>query len=314
MRARDSPCQRRPRACCLGQYPSHDRAFGCQAHGRAPSLTRRSLGRHGFDDAPGGRREDGLWVVGSEGGTRGTLPHGVQGSASGQRQRAHTSAILSLVIIPVSPAKMSEGRARRGQRERDQEHTGGAMDDEEDRGRRQGFADHLNYLFAAQRRPDGLPYTLREVGQATGCAVTYLGLLRTQCIAVLPDPARQERLTAFFGVSATFFATPLPDDAADVLARHRQQLAAALRHVHLCTRPLGAHLDLMIAGEMALHMMAHAVTLRETGQPAEHSGTPPASSGERVAGRGPGPQGGTGQRSVLPPRRPSAWWRRLWPR
>lgn len=188
------------------------------------------------------------------------------------------------------------------------------MDDEEDRGRRQGFADHLNYLFAAQRRPDGLPYTLREVGQASGCAVTYLELLRTQRIAVLPDPARQERLTAFFGVSATFFATPLPDDAADVLAHYRQQLAAALRQVHVCTRPVGAHLDLMIAGEMALHMMARAVTLLEAGQPTEQQSAPLAPSGERVAGGEPEPQGVTDERSALPLGRSSAWWRRLWPR
>ncbi len=159
-----------------------------------------------------------------------------------------------------------------------------------------------------------MPYTLREVGQATGCAVTYLGLLRTQGIAVLPDPARQERLTAFFGVSATFFATPLPDDAADVLARYRQQLAAVLRQVHICARPVGAPLDLMIAGEMALHMMARVVTLLEAGQPAEQSGMPPASSRERVAGGEPDPQWGTDQRSARPLRRPSAWWRRLWPR
>lgn len=76
-----------------------------------------------------------------------------------------------------------------------------------------------------------------------------------------------------------------------MLARYRQQLAASLRQVHVCTRPVGARLDLMIAGEMALHLMARALTLREAGLPAEQQSAPPASSGERVAGGEPDPLG-----------------------
>jgi len=48
----------------------------------------------------------------------------------------------------------------------------GMMDEHSASSQRQQFAAHLNYLFAAQRRPDGLPYTLREVGMATGCAIS----------------------------------------------------------------------------------------------------------------------------------------------
>ncbi len=46
------------------------------------------------------------------------------------------------------------------------------MDEHSDSRQRQQFAAHLNDLFAAQRRPDGLPYTLRAVGMATGCAIS----------------------------------------------------------------------------------------------------------------------------------------------
>jgi len=144
MPRRDSPRQRKLRACCageslprsvqcgdtpapagrghsacddVGQYPPHDRACDGQAHRRAPPLTTRSVGRHGSDDAPGGRCADILWVVGPEGGARGTLLHGALGSTTRAPRRGHTSAILSLVIVSASPAETSEVRARRGQRE-----------------------------------------------------------------------------------------------------------------------------------------------------------------------------------------------------
>jgi len=46
------------------------------------------------------------------------------------------------------------------------------MDEHSDSRQRQQFAAHLNDLFAAHRRPDGVPYTLREAGMATGCAIS----------------------------------------------------------------------------------------------------------------------------------------------
>jgi len=138
------------------------------------------------------------------------------------------------------------------------------MDEHSDSRQRQEFAAHLNYLFAAHRRPDGLPYTLREVGLATGCALSYLTLLRTQRIGVLPEQARRERLATFFGAPATFFAAPLPDDAADVMAHYRAQVAAALRHVHICAGPLGTSLDLISVGDEVLHVLAHARKLEST--------------------------------------------------
>ncbi len=48
----------------------------------------------------------------------------------------------------------------------------GVRDEHSDSRQRQQFAAHLNDLFAAQRRPDGVPYTLRAVGMATGCAIS----------------------------------------------------------------------------------------------------------------------------------------------
>ena len=46
------------------------------------------------------------------------------------------------------------------------------MDEHSDSRQRQHFAAHLNDLFAAHRRPDGVPYTLRAVGMATGYAIS----------------------------------------------------------------------------------------------------------------------------------------------
>jgi len=187
------------------------------------------------------------------------------------------------------------------------------MDEHSDSGQRQEFATSLNYLFAAHRRPDDLPYTLREVGMATGCAPSYLTLLRTQRIDVLPEQARRERLATFFGAPTTFFDAPLPDDADTVMAHYRAQVAAALRHVHVCARPLGTSLDLISVGDEALHVLAHARTLQEAKQHEAGTGAPATALPACAATGTSDPPHARDHAVAGAVRRPPAWWRRLWP-
>jgi len=207
-----------------------------------------------------------------------------------------------------------DGRERRSHQDRGQEHTAeGALDEHSDSRQRQQFAAHLNYLFAAHRRPDGLPYTVREVGIATGCALSYLTLLHSPRISVLPEQARRERLAAFFGAPATFFAAPLPDDAADVMAHYRVQVAAARRYVHVCAGPLGTSLDLISVGDEVLHVLAHVRQLQEAKQHEAGTGAPAASLPARAAAGTSAPPHARDHAVAGSVRRPPAWWRRLWP-
>ncbi len=218
------------------------------------------------------------------------------------------------MAAPASVVETPDGRERRGHRDRGQEHTAvGTMDEHSDSRQRQEFAAHLNYLFAAHRRPDGLPYTLREVGLATGCALSYLTLLRTQRIGVLPEQARRERLATFFGAPATFFDAPLPDDAADVMAHDRAQVAAALRHVHLYVGPRGTSLDVISAGDQVLHFLAHARLIQEAIAHETETGAPAASLPARAGAGAPAPPHARDHAVASAVRRPPAWWRRLWP-
>jgi hypothetical protein len=179
---------------------------------------------------------------------------------------------------------------------------------------RASFANHLDYLFAAYPRPDGLPHTLRDVGQSTGLSIGYLALLRHQGVSMLPDRERQERLTTFFGVGAPFFEEPLPPDAPDVLARHRARVAAALRGVHVEVRPFGAPLHLS-DGEYVLHALAHAVRLdreEKLHPPPDQPTTPPLP--DDLARTDTAAQGSPGDHvTAAATRAPAPWWRRLLP-
>jgi hypothetical protein len=184
------------------------------------------------------------------------------------------------------------------------------MTEESEGERRRQFAAHLDYLFAAHLRPDGLPYTLHDVGRATGFAVTYLQLLRNQRIRELPEQARRERLACFFGVPATFFDEPLPDDAPEVMARHREKIVAVLQVTHVQKRPLGTPLDLS-EGEQVQHLFAYALKLmdeRSHEKPAMEAEPPlPEHEGCAVTDH----VNETPQAAQPVPSRQAPWWRRL---
>src|SRR5262245_31939866 len=59
------------------------------------------------------------------------------------------------------------------------------------------FATLLNQLFATRLSPEGRPYTLTEVSQATGISVPYLSYVRKGTIGALPG--RQYRMALVGG-------------------------------------------------------------------------------------------------------------------
>ena len=77
------------------------------------------------------------------------------------------------------------------------------------------FADLLNHLLETQLKPDGQPYTLREVAEGTGGKVTsgYLSLLRRGGIT-MPSADKVQALADFFKVDVGYFfgRQQLPED------------------------------------------------------------------------------------------------------
>ena len=71
------------------------------------------------------------------------------------------------------------------------------------------FATLLNQLFATRLSPEGRPYTLTEVSQATGISVPYLSYVRKGTIGAVPVH-RAAPLARFFGVPLDYFSQDEP--------------------------------------------------------------------------------------------------------
>ncbi len=114
------------------------------------------------------------------------------------------------------------------------------------------FAALLNHLFATRLTPEGRPYTLTEVGKATGMSVPYLSILRKGTIGSVPFH-RVEALARFFHVPLDYFSQEGPpvDTLDDLL---RQALAQPLvREVALRAGKVG-----MGQRALVLQMLEHA--------------------------------------------------------
>ena len=86
------------------------------------------------------------------------------------------------------------------------------------------FAALFNQLFATRLSPEGRPYTLTEVSQATGMSVPYLSYVRKGTIGAVPVH-RAAPLARFFGVPLDYFSQDEPpvemldDDVREALAQ-----------------------------------------------------------------------------------------------
>lgn len=146
------------------------------------------------------------------------------------------------------------------------------------------FADRLNRLFATHLSPSGREYTLREVSDATGGAlsVAYLSLLRKGGVT-RPRVDKVQLLADFFGVSVTYFtdkdgtSAAAADDLSEAL---RAALAKpgvrelALRASELSAEEHALYLRLLdYAKEVAARVRA------EQGAPNEGAFDTPADTG-----------------------------------
>lgn len=114
------------------------------------------------------------------------------------------------------------------------------------------FALLLNHLFDTRLSPEGRPYTLTEVGKATGMSVPYLSILRKGTITSVPFQ-RVEALARFFHVPLDYFSQngPPVDTIDDLL---REALAQPLvREVALRAGKVGVGQRALV-----LQMLEHA--------------------------------------------------------
>jgi transcriptional regulator with XRE-family HTH domain len=106
------------------------------------------------------------------------------------------------------------------------------------------FATLLNQLFATRLSPEGRPYTLTEVSQATGISVPYLSYVRKGTIGAVPVH-RAAPLARFFGVPLDYFSQEEPpveildDDVREALAQPLvRELVLRVGHLSLAQRAL----------------------------------------------------------------------------
>jgi transcriptional regulator with XRE-family HTH domain len=106
------------------------------------------------------------------------------------------------------------------------------------------FATLLNQLFATRLSPEGRPYTLTEVSQATGISVPYLSYVRKGTIGAVPVH-RAAPLARFFGVPLDYFSQEesptemLDDDVREALAQPLvRELVLRVGHLSLAQRAL----------------------------------------------------------------------------
>ena len=106
------------------------------------------------------------------------------------------------------------------------------------------FATLLNQLFATRLSPEGRPYTLTEVSQATGISVPYLSYVRKGTIGAVPVH-RAAPLARFFGVPLDYFSQDEPpvemldDDVREALAQPLvRELVLRVGHLSMTQRAL----------------------------------------------------------------------------
>ena len=106
------------------------------------------------------------------------------------------------------------------------------------------FAALFNQLFATRLSPEGRPYTLTEVSQATGMSVPYLSYVRKGTIGAVPVH-RAAALARFFGVPLDYFSQDEPpvetmaDDVREALAQPLvRELVLRVGHLSLAQRTL----------------------------------------------------------------------------
>ena len=106
------------------------------------------------------------------------------------------------------------------------------------------FAVLFNQLFATRLSPEGRPYTLTEVSQATGISVPYLSYVRKGTISAVPVH-RAAPLARFFGVPLDYFSQDEPpvetmaDDVQEALAQPLvRELVLRVGHLSLVQRAL----------------------------------------------------------------------------
>jgi hypothetical protein len=106
------------------------------------------------------------------------------------------------------------------------------------------FAALLNQLFATRLSPEGRPYTLTEVSQATGISVPYLSYVRKGTIGAVPVH-RAAPLARFFGVPLDYFTQEGPtvetmaDEVREALAQPLvRELVLRVGHLSLAQRAL----------------------------------------------------------------------------
>ena len=102
----------------------------------------------------------------------------------------------------------------------------------------------LNQLFATRLSPEGRPYTLTEVSQATGISVPYLSYVRKGTIDAVPVH-RAAPLARFFDVPLDYFSQDEPpveildDDVQEALAQPLvRELVLRAGHLNLAQRAL----------------------------------------------------------------------------
>jgi transcriptional regulator with XRE-family HTH domain len=130
----------------------------------------------------------------------------------------------------------------------------------------------LNHLFATRLTPNGRPYTLTEVGKATGMSVPYLSILRKGTISAVPFH-RVKALAQFFHVPLDYFSQEGPPiDTMDDLVR--EALAQPLvREVTLRAGKVG-----LAQRALVLEMLEHA---NQVLQELAASETPPQAAAKR---------------------------------
>jgi ESX-1-secreted protein regulator len=144
------------------------------------------------------------------------------------------------------------------------------------------FAALLNQLFATRLAPSGRPYTLTEVGKATGMSVPYLSMLRKGTIGAIAFH-RVEALARFFHVPLEYFSQEGPPaETMDDLVQ--EALAKPLvREVALRAGKIGTEQRALV-----LQMLEHADhVLREL---AASAATPPAVANSPHPPEAPAPQ------------------------
>ncbi len=149
------------------------------------------------------------------------------------------------------------------------------------------FSALVNYLFATRLSPEGRPYTLREVSDATGGKLSspYLSYLRTGKIAN-PPADRVQLLADVFGVDVGYFTGKYSAPHAPVSTTDEELWEALSKPL---VREVAKRAARVSPGERALilEMLERAEQLATAAQALEAGASSTDASTERQGGETP---------------------------